>query len=183
MMMVTIGDLYKFQPIVITSLTVNIPEDASWETLNEKNSNNWSYLNGLITAPNPYIGYGQLPREAEIAVTCNLLEKERAIMGGSHFGHAPRVDNWENLSPDDVFLTRNVPYLLKPTSLHERMVVFNSSGAPVATTETMEQRAINNTTYKSTDVYVPPKPTPPPPPPTPPAPAAVHILPPVYVYP
>ena len=38
MFMLTIGDLYKFQPIVITSLNVNIPDDASWETLNENNS-------------------------------------------------------------------------------------------------------------------------------------------------
>jgi hypothetical protein len=105
MFMLTIGDLYKFQPIIITSVILNIPEDASWETLNEDNSRNgWSYLNGLITSPNLGKNYGQLPREVEIAVTCNLLEKERAIIGGSHFGHQPRVDDWESKSGNDRFL-------------------------------------------------------------------------------
>ena len=64
MFMLTIGDLYKFQPIIITSITINIPEDASWETLNEDNSENgWSYLNGFITSPSLGKKYGQLPRE------------------------------------------------------------------------------------------------------------------------
>src|SRR5207237_10809770 len=37
MFMITIGDLYKFQPIIMTSINVNIPEDSSCETLNEDN--------------------------------------------------------------------------------------------------------------------------------------------------
>jgi hypothetical protein len=131
MMMLTIGDLYKFQPIVITSLNVNIPDDASWETLNENNSKlGWSYLNGLITAPNLGKNYGQLPREAEIAVTCNILEKERAIMGGSHFGHEPRIDNWENKVIAERFLTGSVPYLPVPTVLHQNFVEWNDPGQP-----------------------------------------------------
>ena len=32
---VTIGDMYKNQPIVINSLGLRIPDDASWETLGE----------------------------------------------------------------------------------------------------------------------------------------------------
>jgi hypothetical protein len=134
MFMLTIGDLYKFQPIVITSLNVNIPDDASWETLNENNSQyqGWSYLNGLITAPNLGKRYGQLPREVEVAVTCNVLEKERAIVGGSHFGHEPRVDDWETLDEYSRFLTgsANIPYLPVPTELHQNFVEWNNPGEP-----------------------------------------------------
>ena len=134
MFMLTIGDLYKFQPMVITSINVNIPDDASWETLNEKNSRlGWSYLNGMITSPDLGKNYGQLPREAEIAITCNLLEKERATVGGSHFGHSPRKDDWETFEGDDRFLSSNDPYtsyLPSPTTLHKNFVEWNESGKP-----------------------------------------------------
>lgn len=136
MFMITIGDLYKFQPVVITSLNVNIPDDASWETLNESNSKKgWSYLNGIITSPNLGKNYGQLPREAEIVVTCNVLEKERAIVGGSHFGHSARKDDWENLNGNDRFLTGSVPFLPVPTTLHTNFVEWNSSGKSPTTTQ------------------------------------------------
>ena len=154
MFMLTIGDLYKFQPIIITSLNVNIPEDASWETLNEDNSRlGWSYLNGSITAPGLGRDYGQLPREVEIAVTCNLLEKERAIVGGSHFGHQPRVDDWENTMvkgkpTNDTFLKSgsfDVPYLPTPSILHQQFVEWNTPGLPnSATPPTVRQNSTNN---------------------------------------
>jgi len=134
MFMLTIGDLYKYQPMVITSINVNIPDDASWETLNEKNAKQgWSYLNGMITSPNLGKNYGQLPREAEIAVTCNLLEKERAVVGGSHFGHEPRVDDWEHLDVANRFVTSNDPYtsyLPAPSVLHQNFVEWNKPGTP-----------------------------------------------------
>ena len=136
MFMLTIGDLYKFQPVVITSLNVNIPDDAAWETLNEDNSRlGWNYLNGLVVAPNLGKNYGQLPREVEIAVTCNLLEKERAVVGGSHFGHQPRVDDWESIktSNPSIFLNSgsvDVPYLPVPTTLHQQFVEWNAPGTP-----------------------------------------------------
>lgn len=132
MFMITIGDLYKFQPVVITSLNVNIPDDAIWETLNEYNSKNgWNYLNGLIGANYQNLGmnFGQLPREVEIVVTCNLLEKERAIVGGSHFGHEPRVDDWENKKGSDRFLTGSakIPFLPAPTAMHQNFVEWNAT--------------------------------------------------------
>jgi len=122
MFMLTIGDLYKFQPIVITSITVNIPEDASWETLNEDNSRfGWSYLNGLITSPQVKKNYGQLPRECEIAVVCNLLEKERAIVGGSNFGHQPRTDEGNK----EFYTDTSVEFLPDITDLHKGFVEWN----------------------------------------------------------
>jgi hypothetical protein len=133
MFMLTIGDFYKYQPIVITSINVNVPDDAAWETLNEINApEGWSYLNGIITTPQIGKGYAQLPREVEIAITCNLLEKERAILGGSHFGHAPRKDDWET-SPDGKFVVGGQPFLPEITQFHAEEVVFNP-GAPVPVT-------------------------------------------------
>jgi hypothetical protein len=74
-------------------------------------------LNGIIRAPNIGSKYAQLPKEMEIAVTCNLLEKERAIVGGSHFGHAPVSDMDEN-----VFVHGNEPYLPNITSFDAAVV-------------------------------------------------------------
>jgi hypothetical protein len=117
MFMLTIGDMYKFQPIVITSINVNIPDDAAWETLTELNSEKWSYLNGIIRSPNIGKKYAQFPREAEIAISCNLLEKERAVVGGSHFGHAPTSDTDSN-----IFVTGNEPYLPNVTQFDAAIV-------------------------------------------------------------
>lgn len=126
MFMVTIGDLYKFQPMVVTSININVPDDASWETLNENNSSRWSFLNGIITAPNVGKKYAQVPREVEISITSNLLEKERAIIGSSHFGHAPHTDQYE----DGVFDTGNEPveYLPTPTEFSRDIIEFNPLG-------------------------------------------------------
>jgi len=143
MFMLTVGDLYRFQPIVITSINVNVPDDASWETLNELNSKKWSYLNGMISSPAVGKKYAQLPREAEIAITCNLLEKERAIVGGSHFGHAPRNDTFGTVieTPDgqvvidDGFVEGNKDYLPKPTDFAKEMITTNLSSVMEVTDE------------------------------------------------
>jgi hypothetical protein len=127
MFMITVGDLYKYQPIVITSVNVNVPDDAIWETLNENNSDKWSYLTNLIQCPDIGKNYGQLPREVEIAMTCNLLEKERAIVGGSHFGHAPRKDDWENFQGNERFVVGGKDYLPSVTDFHANSVVFNKA--------------------------------------------------------
>lgn len=132
MFMITIGDLYKFQPAVITSLNVNIPDDAAWETLNQDNSpDSWEYLSGIITSPTLGNSFAQVPREAEIAVTCNLLEKERAIVGGSHFGHAPLKDNhvWGNFNiPTEEKDRRD--YLPDPTDFSIGILSYNDSEEP-----------------------------------------------------
>ena len=64
--------------------------------MNENNSAGWEYFNSAINYQQG-IRTAQLPKEAEISVTCNLLEKERAIIGGVDFGHAPRGDDGEFL--------------------------------------------------------------------------------------
>jgi hypothetical protein len=88
--------------------------------LNENNSNEWSYLVNYITAPNIGKRYGQLPKTVEISVNCNLLEKERAIVGAAHFGHAPHTEDYLNgkyrSSPPD---NSN-----NPTDMHKSLVVY-----------------------------------------------------------
>src|ERR1035441_6438340 len=102
MFMLTMGDMYRDQPILIQSVTMTIPDDATWETYNEDNvgAGNWSYMAGLITSPK--VKFGQVPREVELGFTAVLLEKERAVVGGANFGHAPRNEEFSGWNEDTV---------------------------------------------------------------------------------
>jgi len=75
MVTLTMGDLYRDQPAVLTSVGMSIPEDSHWETFR---GNGEQY--------NEYIGkiyYGretksrQLPTKVDINVGMNLMEKTR----------------------------------------------------------------------------------------------------------
>jgi hypothetical protein len=90
MFMLTIGDLYKYQPVVITTVSVTVPDDSSWETTAENSVNDWSFLAKIIKTTVPKGKIGQVPLTAEISVACNILEKERPQVGGNHYGHAIR---------------------------------------------------------------------------------------------
>lgn len=101
MFMLTMGDLYRDQPILIQSMTMTIPDDASWETLNKENNGyQWSYMANTIKAPDAL--FGQVPREVELGITAILLEKERAVVGGANFGHAPRTEQFGEWNEDTV---------------------------------------------------------------------------------
>jgi len=100
----TIGDMYKNQPGVITSIGLSIPEDATWETLGEDGMNNytnpdkdWNYLNGIIIWKNSKGKYAQFPRVADLSVSLNILEKEKPIVGGSQYGDVYRDSNFKNM--------------------------------------------------------------------------------------
>lgn len=136
MYMITIGDLYKYQPVVITSLNINVPDDAQWETLNENNAKNgWSYLNGIIKSPMVGKKYAQLPKEFEIAVTCNLLEKERAIVGAAHFGHAPHGDGYKDgYYNEEGVIQEGRVFLPPPTEFSKDMVEYTEIGKYTPTT-------------------------------------------------
>lgn len=116
MVMLTLGDMYKEQPILIQSVTVNVPDDATWETINEYNSDQWEYLASFIKAPG--VLYGQLPKQVEISLGMILLEKERAIVGGASFGHAPRMDDDQSKWNGDTIPTGG-----NPSKLHASWVV------------------------------------------------------------
>lgn len=116
MVMLTIGDLYKDQPILIQTIAVNIPDDASWETQHQISGQQWEYLANYIKAPSDIL-FGQLPRTVDIALTMVLLEKERAVVGGANFGHAPRGEQWERWNETAV------PTGGSPTQFHQSLVV------------------------------------------------------------
>lgn len=121
MVMLTIGDLYKNQPLVIGSAGITIPDTALWETLNDKNSpEGWSYLTNYIKAPSIGKMYGQLPRTVDISINAYVLEKERAIVGAAHFGHAPHDETYQKNS-----YRNTAPDFESPTDLHKAMVVYN----------------------------------------------------------
>ena len=113
---------------------MNVPDDASWETLNESNNplEQWTYLNKTIQ--DKFVGknYAQLPREVEIAISCDILEKERAIVGSANFGHAPHTDDYVK----DVYVPsdKNTPFLTDPTEFHKNMVEYNGDSTPTLDT-------------------------------------------------
>lgn len=115
MVMLTIGDMYKNQPVLIQSIATSIPDDAAWESQTEMNSNEWYYLVNYIKSPN--VKFGQLPREVDLDFSMYILEKERAIAGGANFGHAPRNETWETWNID------TTPDGKAPTPFHENLVV------------------------------------------------------------
>ena len=101
----TIGDIYKNQPGVIKSVGMNIPDNCIWETLTEEyaQKNDWSYLNGAIQLTNSKGIYAQFPRECELNLSMDLLEKERPVVGGNNFGdYARKLDNTGDYD-DDLF--------------------------------------------------------------------------------
>jgi len=84
----TIGDMYKNQPGVIKSIGLNIPDNCVWETVSEETSAkfDWSYLNGRIQWQDSIGKVAQFPRECELNINMDLLEKERPVVGGTNFG-------------------------------------------------------------------------------------------------
>jgi hypothetical protein len=136
MVELTIGDLYKKQPILIQSVTVNIPDDASWETMNEENSidKEWFYLVNYIKSDKIKSNrkeFGQFPLEAKISLSTIILEKERAIAGGANFGHAPHTDEYHPLDIE------NQPYM------HQALVEYQY-GRNVVLTSNEDKRTFGN---------------------------------------
>ena len=128
----TIGDIYKNQPGVIKSVGMNIPDNCAWETLSEEyaEKNDWNYLNGSLT-PSGMIQwtdskgkYAQFPRECELNLSMDLLEKERPIVGGNNFGNAWRVldKNGDYINGIDLNQQEGLP-VSKPNSFSDKIMV------------------------------------------------------------
>ncbi len=75
-------------------------------------------------------------REFEIAVTCNLLEKERAIVGAAHFGHAPHKDSYrdDEFNTGNSFGTESPEFLPAPTQFSKDMIEYTEVGKYEPTT-------------------------------------------------
>jgi len=67
---------------------MNIPDNCVWETVSEETSAtfDWSYLNGRIQWQDSIGKVAQFPRECELNLSIDLLEKERPVVGGTNFG-------------------------------------------------------------------------------------------------
>ena len=90
LVLLTLGDMYKEQPILINRVGLSIPESAAWETVHENAEQDWSYLNNIITWTGSKGKVAQFPREVDISVDLTPLFKERPVTGMANFGHAPR---------------------------------------------------------------------------------------------
>jgi hypothetical protein len=90
MVQLTLGDFYKKHFVVITSVNVQIPDDASWELLNEDyiKNNDWNFNIGRIYKDMKG-KVAQFPREADITMQMFIMEKDRAKTGRAVWGNAP----------------------------------------------------------------------------------------------
>jgi len=104
--LLTIGDMYKEQPVVINRVGLTIPEGAAWETLNETYGEDWSYLNKIISWEGSKGKFAQFPREVEISLDLSVIFKERAIVGSALFGHSVRdLNNEAQIAGNDNYFS------------------------------------------------------------------------------
>jgi len=107
---------------------VNIPDNCVWETLSEEyaqiKDNKWNYLNGKIQWDDSVGKYAQFPRECELNLSLDLLEKERPIAGGNNFGNAWRVldKNGDYINGIDINQQGGLP-VSKPDSFSDKIMV------------------------------------------------------------
>lgn len=106
MVQLTLGDFYKNHFVIIKSCNVNIPDDASWETIPENMSSpndTWSWgsnrayewdSNDNLLSPRGDKDtskgrFAQFPRTADISLQMSVMEKDRPKAGRSAWGDAP----------------------------------------------------------------------------------------------
>ena len=78
------GDMYYNVPIILQSINMTIPDDATWETL-PNGSGLYEFIGGQIQI-DP-VRWGQYPTRVEISLTAYVLEKEKyPRMGSTIFG-------------------------------------------------------------------------------------------------
>ena len=149
MFMFTLGDVYRDQPILIQSVAMTIPEGAAWETYNQENQGNtWAYMANTIKAA-AGTKFGQVPREIQLAFTAILLEKERAVVGGANFGHAPRTEDFNNFNYDtalpesfnawNVNYVVNIPNLVTSTAAKDLSNGYGTPSGPAAINQAITQ--------------------------------------------
>ena len=85
MVTLRLGDLFNDQPCVISSIGINVPDDANWESLR---TNEYSY----DSSPLKNIKYDsnvksrQLPMRVDVSVALKLMEKRQALGSDGHYG-------------------------------------------------------------------------------------------------
>ena len=115
MMTITIGDMYKEQPIVIDNVGISIPDEAQWETLSENQSNDklWTYFNQTIQIQESRKKSAQFPKICEITITAKILEQMRPQMGQHNFGtyYSGSCDTFSG----QLIVGNNIPTGVTPT--------------------------------------------------------------------
>ncbi len=81
-----LGDIYRNQPVIITTVGTTIPAEASWELVSNDRGENrsYEYLNGAIKRDN--VKSAQYPTMVTLNVGMTLLEKRAPQTIARHFG-------------------------------------------------------------------------------------------------
>jgi hypothetical protein len=103
MVQLTLGDFYKNHNVVIRSFNLTIPDDASWETLQESIGGDWhtGLSKSIKWEKNNGARFAQFPKEASIRVDMYVMEKERPRTGIGNWGDGPYANDFsfsKNLS-------------------------------------------------------------------------------------
>ena len=85
MVTLRLGDLFYDQPCVVSSIGINIPEDANWESLRAEE---YSYIASPTTTVNIGTKSRQLPMKVDVQVQLKLMEKRQALGSDAHYGNA-----------------------------------------------------------------------------------------------
>ena len=97
-----LGDIYKNQPVLITSVSTEIPPEASWELVNNEKNNgpikrdNFEYANGDIKRKD--VKVARYPTSCNLKVSMIMLEKFSPETKQNHFGSSPLHTNGEGSS-------------------------------------------------------------------------------------
>lgn len=88
-----LGDIYRNQPVLITSVSTSIPSEVSWELVNnEKNNgtlerNKYEYANGDIKRKD--VKVARYPTSCNLQVSMIVLQKHSPETKQNHFGDSP----------------------------------------------------------------------------------------------
>jgi hypothetical protein len=79
-----LGDMYVDQPCILSSVGVNISDDANWESLR---SDDYYYTSSPSNTINlEGTKSRQLPLQVDVSVTLKILEKALSLGQNAHFG-------------------------------------------------------------------------------------------------
>jgi hypothetical protein len=85
-----LGDIYRNQPVLITSVSTSIPAEATWELLNNDRSNGasakntYDFANGEIHKEN--VKVARYPTMCTLQISMTALEKQTPETKQNHFG-------------------------------------------------------------------------------------------------
>jgi hypothetical protein len=92
MITLRLGDLFYDQPCVLTSVSINIPDDTNWESLRAEEYSYDSSPTKNIKVP--FTKSRQLPMKVDVTVQLKLMEKRQALGSDAHYGNSDGTKNW-----------------------------------------------------------------------------------------